>query len=816
MDLTRWNDADAELEGVVGGDVELLDLSRRLRAARPEPRVDPEFQRRLRAQLMTAAETELRPRGLARLLRPRAHLFAYGAAGMGTAMIAAAALAYYAPHSDHVTVVQGVASINAQHDVSPDDVITISFNQPMDHSSVDRGLKFQPALDYYPPTWTGNELTILPKNHLQPNTPYVITIPKGAARSVSGGVPSQDITITFGTSPVAPPAPAKPAGPASLAGQVAGAVAGGSLLDFGGDGSLLATQGLVPPPDQSGGATTPGAPGGSSTAPAPAPALVDFLAEGPVRLGDPVSAVAPSQAGYQLATISPSADGTRWVVAVSDADGSHHSVLSSAADPGSPLAWGGAPAHPVLLFVSSGQLTTVDLEGHVRSVPGVHLGTGETVLRIAPGGRYVFVGAAPAPAATTPAPPSQGAPSGISPLLPGVRVGSQGGQVAPAASTDSSVDAAPYTAAPDPGRVVDTDPNSGAPALQLAGMSASDGPPAFSADGRRVAWIDRGNGVTPAAIAVEALDGSGTVTHVALPTIAAGDAPTAPVLDFTGDRVAFAVTHADGSAVLRLVHVADGAVLGTATVHQPSGLAFSLDGTKLAYIAQSNGQTVAEIAQAPGAPAGVTSVPRAANTAIQNLVAAEVAGDRDALSSLVPQTSLGELLSHLPSTLSRGYVISAVPSADGQTVTAQIRLLRDPTSDHPMASFTDQSVVLQSAGSKYVVLSSSIPQPLQDEKVGPQVIQVDTTHLLTLTTVRITFDSDIDPTSVNNQLVSLEGATSSLTQPSVSYDPSSRTVVVTFVGRFRQPLTLDLGIGLRDVNGQGLAGVFQTEVAPGR
>ncbi len=109
MDLTRWNDgADAELEELVGGDLELLDLSRRVRAARPEPRVDPEFQRRLRAQLMTAAETQVRPRGLARLLRPRASLFAYGAAGMGTAMIAAAALAYYAPHSDHVTVVTGL------------------------------------------------------------------------------------------------------------------------------------------------------------------------------------------------------------------------------------------------------------------------------------------------------------------------------------------------------------------------------------------------------------------------------------------------------------------------------------------------------------------------------------------------------------------------------------------------------------------------------------------------------------------------------------------------------------------------------------
>ncbi len=82
--------------------------------------------------------------------------------------------------------------------------------------------------------------------------------------------------------------------------------------------------------------------------------------------------------------------------------------------------------------------------------------------------------------------------------------------------------------------------------------------------------------------------------------------------------------------------------------------------------------------------------------------------------------------------------------------------------------------------------------------------------------MRITFDSDLDPSSVSDQLVSLDGATSGLTQPSVSYDQSTRTVVVTFLGRFRQPLSLKLGIGLRDVNGQGLASAFTTEVAPGR
>jgi hypothetical protein len=173
-----------------------------------------------------------------------------------------------------------------------------------------------------------------------------------------------------------------------------------------------------------------------------------------------------------------------------------------------------------------------------------------------------------------------------------------------------------------------------------------------------------------------------------------------------------------------------------------------------------------------------------------------------------------DLLSHLPGGLSRGYVISAVASGPDE-VTAQIRLLRDPTNGHPTAAFTDQKVVLHHAGEAYVVSQSDIARPLHDEPSGPQVVHVETNRILRTTTVKITFDSDLDPSSVSDSLISLTGAPSGLATPTVSYDPASRTVSVTF-SRLRLPLGLTVGIGLRDVNGQGLPSAFTTQVNPGR
>jgi hypothetical protein len=210
-------------------------------------------------------------------------------------------------------------------------------------------------------------------------------------------------------------------------------------------------------------------------------------------------------------------------------------------------------------------------------------------------------------------------------------------------------------------------------------------------------------------------------------------------------------------------------------------------------------------------------VPTAANKAIAELVTAEVEGR--SLDGLVAPAVEPGLIASLPANLSRGYVISATPSSNGDVVNAQIRLLRDPTNDHPTALFTDQTVVLQRTGDKYIkyiVSQSAIPQPLHDEPAGPQVVRVVTTPLPGVTTVAITFDSDLDPSSVTSSVISLGGAAAGLPSPDVKYDASSRTVTVSILGRLRHSFDLIVNIGLRDVNGQGLAQQFTTTVSPSR
>jgi hypothetical protein len=89
------------------------------------------------------------------------------------------------------------------------------------------------------------------------------------------------------------------------------------------------------------------------------------------------------------------------------------------------------------------------------------------------------------------------------------------------------------------------------------------------------------------------------------------------------------------------------------------------------------------------------------------------------------------------------------------------------------------------------------------------VVHVETSRIPHLTIVRLTFDSDLDPSSVTDKVISL----GDVAPQAVTYDAASRTVTVTFL-RLRQPLELTVDVGVRDVNGQGLAAPFRTTVSP--
>ncbi len=217
---TRW--IDPELEGIFDGDPELVELAHRVREARPEPPLDPRFQAVLHAQLMREAPAILAgaaakpervrtPNG-PRTIRSRrtgwwqrSPRFAWGGALVGAALVAAAVFTVArTPVQDRqVTAASPVADFHA---VSPNNVITVAFNEPMNQAAVVAGLHIRPATQVTT-SWQGNNLLITPTHHLAGNTPYTVTIDRSATRSAGGSLAASDIHIAFGTAPTPPPAP---------------------------------------------------------------------------------------------------------------------------------------------------------------------------------------------------------------------------------------------------------------------------------------------------------------------------------------------------------------------------------------------------------------------------------------------------------------------------------------------------------------------------------------------------------------------------------------------------------------------------------
>jgi hypothetical protein len=91
------------------------------------------------------------------------------------------------------------------------------------------------------------------------------------------------------------------------------------------------------------------------------------------------------------------------------------------------------------------------------------------------------------------------------------------------------------------------------------------------------------------------------------------------------------------------------------------------------------------------------------------------------------------------------------------------------------------------------------------------VVQVTSSTQDGVTTLQVSFDSDLNAQTVANAIT--VGAASGAMLPSTAvYDPSSRTVTVTIAQAPSGLLTIDISTALNDVNGQMLAGGFKTEV----
>ena len=127
---------DPELEDLFHDDPELLETARQVRAARPRSEPDPRFQNRLRAQLVAEASRGFSARGVRRWWRLGPTHFAWGGAVVGAALITATVFTFVSNHAPDQTVT-AFSQLSAQHSVSPNQVITVAFNQPMDEHAVE-------------------------------------------------------------------------------------------------------------------------------------------------------------------------------------------------------------------------------------------------------------------------------------------------------------------------------------------------------------------------------------------------------------------------------------------------------------------------------------------------------------------------------------------------------------------------------------------------------------------------------------------------------------------------------------------------------
>jgi hypothetical protein len=744
---------DPELEQLFRDEPELLETAQRVRAARPQAEPDPRFQNRLRAQLIAEAPSG---HGARRWWRLGSTHAAWGGAVLGAALIGATVLTFLSNHPQDKTIT-AISDISAAHAVDPNNVIQVSFNQPMDKAAVESGVRIQPATEVSY-SWTGNNLVITPVHHLSGNTPYTVTIAQSAIRATSGVVATTPINITFATLPTPPVGRSTPPTlTLSTIGPEGNGVDGlGGALLFAPDGSLVSTAGLLPAPigaPSAASATPTAAPtptpeGVTDNGPAVAGQLVDYPLSGkPFALASAASAAAFSPNGtYVAAAVGDGNGGSKIVVTLADGSQQSPTKLIDSSNPVTALTWA---SNDRIVYTDGTSIDEVDFSGKTSTLSTLPA-SGGTITELDPGGVYAYV-------------------------LP---ASGNGGNLLDIATGSEVV---------------------------LQGSNTEVG---FSGDGGTVVWADQSTSQTR--FWTESVTQQAPASMSLLsPTASFGDI----AVDEDGDEAAYLMTPPSKVTELVVAEVPSGTPLAIEPVtFSPSELALSPGGDQVALLGtDSNGVLSVEQAAVPGATAAhvAPGIPAAANSTLHAFVDAQVGGDLATLAALSgPNANAPD---STPQNLSRAYVISTYNEPSG-AVSASVELVVDPTTGHASAEVASETLTLvpESSGSAYVV-SRIVSTPLRNEASGPHVLQVNASTQGGQTTLVVSFDSDLDPASVGSAVTVLTANGTTLSSSTV-YDADSRTATVTIANAPAGALTLEISTGLDDVYGQTLAHPFQTEV----
>lgn len=196
------------MRGLLDDEPALRETAEQVRAALQSAVIEPVFRRNLHARLVAE-----RARVIAGRSNRWERLFAVLRIGpMGTVPAAAMVLAavlilgtVLLPRAGHPGPVAVAVSstVSGDHAVDPTSQISVRFSGPMDHASVLRALKIEPATAVRT-RWQGNDLLINPLHGFTPDAAYLVTVDGREARMESGAPVEGDLLVAFGTSPLAP------------------------------------------------------------------------------------------------------------------------------------------------------------------------------------------------------------------------------------------------------------------------------------------------------------------------------------------------------------------------------------------------------------------------------------------------------------------------------------------------------------------------------------------------------------------------------------------------------------------------------------
>jgi len=813
---------DAELSELFGEDPDLLRLAQAVRESRPDPHLDPRFPLVLRARLMGEARTLLVPRSTVRARRVPGRLALWGSFAAAAALAAGvvAALTSGTPPSGRLAVV--ASNVSQKRAVDPHQAITLSFNEPLSEQiegAVVAAVKIQPATDVTV-AWEGAETLVLTPTHpLAADTDYQVTIPKTAVQNASGQTLSSNVTIDFGTEAVATPGPAASPVPA-LEPAVVGPAANDGLAFWGPDDAPGVTDSTVGQPEPSppatvspvpSGTTSPGPSATPSASPVTAiatpaggvggtlgPAQVGgsvyFPADQPpVTLSDqPSTAVAVSASGY--AAIAVAQPGGTSAILVPDGSAANQVWPSGAAGGAlvTALAWDGSNR---IVFVTPEGIYAVDLDGQWSQLYAFPAGGSASGVVLGADGENAFLPAADvagqAGLGTTASPSTSATPS-PSPSSSA----SPSGPASPIASSPAAPPTATYLPTTTDGWLIALPTEGGQAPTPTQLPGSVSGVVTFSGAGDEVAWVDT-SGSTATVLEAPVSDPTAITPVPGAPT----EGIEEMALDAHGATVAYAL---DPGGIE--VETASGTVLGT-TPDEASSLAFSADGTQLAFVTAGS-LDVAQV-QTASTPPGPTSLCEDAGQVLTQFVGDQVAHDQAGMATLsAPEAPPAGTLT--PSSVDRGYAISssctAASATGGPTLTASARLIVDPSPTSP-GQITDETIVLGESSGGWLMTGLTVP-PLYPQGGGPHVLSVSVTPpakgaLNPESVVTITFDADLDPSSVTAGslwLVSAGGETIPLLDP-LAYDADTREVTLTVSGAVPAGTEVVVGTAISDIDG---------------